>query len=193
MDKRCSKCGETKPYSQFYRNSRSPDGYRPDCKACEDKPRASQHDKFWRYVDKRGPGECWEWTRSTATNNGYGRFWIAGRHAIASRYAYEMEHGPIPEGLEVCHKCDNPKCVNPAHLFLGTHSENLRDAEHKRRLWHARGSKHPLAKLTESQVRAIRKTYRAGGVTQSSLARKYGVSQTSIGRIVRGQNWSESR
>ncbi len=191
--KQCSKCGETKPLDQFYRNAGSPDGYRPDCKACEGKPRIAQKDKFWRYVDKRGPDECWEWTRSTATNNGYGRFWIDGKHVIASCYAYEQEYGPIPDGMEVCHECDNPKCVNPRHLFLGTHLENMHDALDKGRLRSYSGEAHPLAKLTENEVGAIRKAYRAGGVTQTGLAKRYGVSQTNIGAIVRGHIWRESR
>lgn len=89
--------------------------------------------KFWDRVDKRGPDECWPWTGAmSSTNNAYGRFWCDGRMRPATQVSWEIANGaPFPEGKFACHSCDNPPCVNPAHIWPGTNSENLRDAVEK--------------------------------------------------------------
>ena len=100
----------------------------------------SAWNKFWPNVNKSGPipahvpeiGPCWEWTASTF-KNGYGLFSISGNPSKVHRWVYSVANGPIPEGFEICHKCDNRKCVRPSHLFIGTRSDNMRDCVAKGR------------------------------------------------------------
>jgi hypothetical protein len=105
--------------------------------------------------------------------------------------AYKLTNGPIPEGLGILHKCDNPSCCNPAHLFAGTHAENMADMFAKGRRDNStfRGSKNSLAKLNEAQVVAIREEYAKGSVTYKQLAIKYGVSISTIATVIYRTAW----
>ncbi len=129
---------------------------------------------------------CWEWA-GTLFSNGYGRFKGVGAH----RVAYRLAHGGIPAGYFICHRCDNPRCVNPSHLFAGTHADNMADMVAKGRNAPPRlsGEHHGCAKLNRTQVAEIRSRYASGGVTYRSLAADYGVSNTNIRQIVIGRKW----
>jgi hypothetical protein len=146
-------------------------------------------ERFWSKVAIAGPDECWEWTASRTTF-GYGQINIDHKPQRAHRVAWELAHGPIPDGLCVLHSCDNPPCVNPAHLRIGTDAENIVDMwsrERRTRSPRLRGEAHGRAKLTDAQVAAIRERF-AAGESQSALGREYGVSQSQVHLIVRGES-----
>jgi len=171
------------------------------------KAQATLLERFMSRVDTSG--DCWEWTAGRQ-EAGYGYFDVAGHRYRAHRVAYELAVGPIPEGMFVCHRCDNPPCVRPSHLFLGSQLDNVADARAKGRLsptifdgtlprlmlaakaahpesW-ARGERVNTAKLTADQVREIRRRVSAGA-SQSAVARQFGVGHTNVNHIVRGLSW----
>jgi hypothetical protein len=142
---------------------------------------------FWSLVKKTDT--CWFWMGSRATN-GYGNFYdkrMPGRHGLAHRVAFTVAFGPIPKGLFICHRCDTPPCLNPEHLFPGTHTDNMRDAARKQRLRIPRRSK-----LMPQQVSEIRALFAEGGLTQRSLARQFSIDAGQVWRIVHNKNWQDS-
>lgn len=153
----------------------------------------SNRDRFarigWTEVTRRPElGPCWEWNGVRLSRSGYGQVSLQSRRtAMAHRTSYVLHVGPIPDGMEVCHRCDNPPCVNPAHLFLGTRRENAADMVAKHR--DLRGSRSPYAKLTFEQADAIRAEYAAGGISQTEIAERYGVKQAGISRVIRGVSY----
>lgn len=135
-------------------------------------------------VDENG---CFNWIGSSS-NGGYGLLYTAsGRRERASRKSYEVFRGPIGAGMIVCHRCDNPPCVNPAHLFLGTHKDNTRDAIRKGRL--AMGSRHGHAKLTEDVVREIRAMHQCGA-TLTEIRQRFNISAASVSNIYNRRRWT---
>lgn len=150
-------------------------------------------DLFWSKVDiQESPCTCWEW-RGAKKPNGYGNVRIDGRYLLAHRVAFELAVCAIPDGLMVCHSCDNPSCCNPRHLLLGTAAANFSDMLIKNRQDfqknRAVGEKNYNAKLTDDDVIAIRRKYKNKELNQYQLAEKFGVSQPCIGSIVRGETW----
>lgn len=143
-------------------------------------------DRFWRKVDRRGPDECWPWLAAVRRKDeGYGAFWLDGRHQPAQRVAYELTAGErVPAGMVVCHRCDNPPCCNPSHLFVGTPQDN--DADRVAKLRHVFGSTVGTAKLDENAVLAIRRM-RAGGATHQTIADRFGVSRAHVSDICTGR------
>jgi DNA-binding XRE family transcriptional regulator len=143
---------------------------------------------FWARVDTSG--ECWLW-QGARIPAGYGqitrRLQDTRVHIYAHRVAWEPTHGPIPPGLHVCHRCDNPPCVRPEHLFVGTIKDNMRDRSAKGRGYSKKGI--TRAKLSESNVVDILRLYATGECTKDELADRFGVSRPTINGIVRGRFW----
>ena len=149
-------------------------------------------ERFWEKVGIRSPDECWEWA-GYCDNNGYGRIGEGGKRGrilIASRLSWELHNGPIPDGLWVLHRCDNPSCVNPGHLFLGTQRDNVLDMYAKGRGNRPRGEAHVCARLTAEAIAEIRSTYMRGSISQRALGQQFGVSNVAISRIVRHKTWA---
>lgn len=144
----------------------------------------SLSDRFDRYV-KKGDG-CWTWL-SYIDPQGYGRLNYNGKPMLASRVSYLIHFGEIPKGMAVCHKCDNPSCTNPDHLFLGTQADNVADMHMKGRARKRgkKGASHHNAKLTDNDVKAIRRS----GDSTAAIARQYNVSRATIHAIVNGKTW----
>jgi len=152
-------------------------------------------ERFWTKVDQRGEDECWLWTASRIPD-GYGCFWDGTYRSLnprrprivrAHRWLYEFLHGRIG-ALEVCHTCDEPACVNPAHLYAGTHAQNMRDMISRGRADN-RGDKNGRSKLSSEQIAEIRSrsTGRYGEI--SELAREYGVASGTMSKILKHQTW----
>lgn len=152
---------------------------------------ATLEERFWRRVEKTEG--CWLW-RGSVDEDGYGSIGSFGNadRMKSHRYSWALHHGPIPEGLYVLHNCNTlrepgdtsyRRCVNPAHLFLGTNDDNMRDMVEKKRSAH--GERNSSAKLTAEQVRAIRLRYHQGSSVQS-LADEFGVRWGTAKRIVSG-------
>lgn len=128
---------------------------------------------------------CWYWI-GAMYQNGYGKARHAGRECYAHRYSYNLYKGPIPDGMHVCHRCDDPSCVNPDHLFVGTRDDNMSDMAIKGRSAH--GERHGSAKLSVEQVREIR-SKRNAGQSVTAIAAEYGVSKGRISEIVHRKAW----
>lgn len=176
--------------------------------------------RFWAKVNKDGPlpdqsnphynglGQCWIWTASL-DSHGYGHAQAGGTIRLAHRVAWVLANGQIPHGNSyhgtcVCHRCDNSACVNPSHLFLGTHTDNVRDRESKDRgarffgdqnasrkfpEKRPRGERHKCAKLTAEQVIEIRAIYAKGGLSKVDIAAQFGVHNTTICKIISREKW----
>ena len=152
-------------------------------------------ERFWKKVNKKGGNSCWEWKAGRFTT-GYGQFWKNNKLARAHRVAWELTKGEIPENQCVLHKCDNPPCVNPIHLWLGTMKENTLDMISKNRQRYVgpwpvlRGEDRPNSKLKEYQVKKIREMYNKDRWTHATLGAKFGVKGGIIGDILSRRKWA---
>jgi len=140
-------------------------------------------ERFESKVDKKTSNECWNW-KAGCFKRGYGQFDYKNKNVKAHRLAWELTHGPIPEGMCVLHHCDNPPCCNPNHLFLGTKKDNTQDMINKGRCTKARGENHGNSKLTNEQRNKIIELGKTKQYRQYELADMFGVSQTHICRII---------
>lgn len=144
---------------------------------------------FWERVQVAGPDDCWLWT-ALCEPAGYGVIKWGGVTKKTHRLSWEIHFGEIPDRLFVCHRCDVRNCVNPHHLFLGTMADNIHDMYNKGRDNHPgmQGEAHPLAKLTEEQVKLIRQRVTKRG-QRKAIAEEYGVSVRTIDSIITGKTW----
>jgi hypothetical protein len=149
---------------------------------------------FWTRVDKRGPDECWHWTGGL-NHAGYGRIEMkCHRLGIREQYlahvlSYELQVGEVPGDLELCHSCDNPPCVNPAHLSPGTHLKNMQDCKERRRNFRPIGELSGRAKLTADKVVEIRRLA-ASGMSDPELGRAFNVHPQSIWCVRHRKSWA---
>jgi hypothetical protein len=147
---------------------------------------ANRPEDLWERIARGGSDDCWPFL-GARSRKGYGQMRLGGRQIQAHRLAFRLAHGIDPGALFVCHRCDNPPCCNPAHLFLGTHLDNNRDCKAKGR--NTAGERHHTAKLDEDQVRAIR-ARRATGELGIDLASEFGVTPALISAIHLRKIWS---
>ena len=152
---------------------------------------STRTERFLQKVNQGSSDECWEWT-AHCIRDGYGRVLWDGKMALAHRVSYTLFVGSIPEDMCVCHHCDNPPCVNPQHLFLGTRKENMQDMAAKGRAGGCPqpGETNPQAVLKEHQVLLIRKMYATKLWTQKAIASQFNVSFQLISLIVNRKIWS---
>lgn len=141
--------------------------------------------RFWEKIDRTET--CWNWT-GNKNDKGYGHCYFRGKDVPAHRIAWEIEFGVIPEGLHVLHHCDNPGCVNPFHLFLGTNRDNVDDKVRKGRQSRLCGEACGASRCTWEEVREIRRLY-ACKWSARALGRKFGIAHGTVLRIVKGQTW----
>ena len=146
--------------------------------------------RFWEKVDVCDGDGCWTWNAGTNIA-GYGTFRYRRSSRLSPRIAWELAKGePPPDGMCVCHKCDNPPCVRPDHLFLGTRLDNAEDMKRKGRSNKlGPGEDHPAAKLTQVAVDEMRALFATGGFTKNALAYRYGISNVQVANIVHGKSW----
>lgn len=142
-------------------------------------------DKLYSKTDRSSPDQCWNWT-GARSHKGYGQICIRPHLLLAHRISYHLHNGPIPDGMFVCHKCDNPSCVNPAHLFAGTAKDNSDDMVRKGR--HLFGERAADATLSDESVLEIRKRW-SERLTQTKLAKEYGVSVPAIKAALYSGTW----
>jgi hypothetical protein len=176
----CATCGkEIKEYKSLKRKHCS--------LKCRDwrNPKQRLYDKF-KVDESTG---CWNWTAGL-DRDGYSVFEFRPFAQRGHRASWIIHNGSIPDGMLVCHKCDNRKCINPDHLFLGTSSDNNQDMMNKMRNIYHCGSKSVLSKLTEEKVIEMRDRYAKGGITQRKLALEYGIGYKAVCKIINRQRWT---
>lgn len=199
LSKTCHDCLRVLPLKEFRSSKSSTDGKARCCKECGSKrgpgnyPQPSAVERFWASVTPAGKHSCWIWHGTLHKDTGYGRLCVDNKDMGAHRFSYELHYGPILlTDLFVCHTCDNPACVNPSHLFLGTQKDNLRDMISKGRyysgprIW---GEKHPRHRFTENDVLEIRRLLTLQTLSRSRIAAMYQVSHAAIYSIWKRRTW----
>ncbi len=144
----------------------------------------------WKYIDRRGEDECWPWMGSKS--NPYGKFKLSEKTVSAHRLIWEMFNGMMKKDMLVCHTCNNTYCCNPNHLYLGTSQDNMNDRKKAGHYNPLCGEESHLHKLTEIEVKNIRKLYSTKLYTYTKLGEEFNVHRKTISRIVNGKNWRKN-
>lgn len=147
--------------------------------------------RFWSRVNAAGVDQCWE-IAGSAISNGYVQICIQGVAVLAHRLSWILHFGPIPASRIVCHRCDNRRCVNPHHLFLGTIADNNADMLKKGRARWRVGDRLGAVVLSPQLAQEIRERWKIGGLTQRALAAEYGVHPCTISRVIGGKRWDRA-
>ena len=155
------------------------------------RPRTNPVDRFLSKVKVAGENDCWEYSGSL-NSTGRGAFSIGRKNIKAHRFAYELANGKIPSGMCVCHHCDNGKCCNPKHLFLGTMKDNVADMIKKGRKVIRFGENDPKHRLKELEVLEIVRLYKTGKVTQFKIADMFRINRSTVEGILRGDIWKRT-
>lgn len=157
----------------------------------KNKVQRSLEERFWEKVDIRSNDECWNWV-ACVHPSGYGQFNINRKMFGSHRIAWELVNGKIPDGMCICHHCDNRICCNPKHLFLGTMEDNSHDRDNKGRakIPDNRGENHGLSRLTVSDVIEMRKLFAWEGYTYLELSKKFGITKSTAREIIKRRKWS---
>jgi hypothetical protein len=179
---RCD-CGIVKPVS----GSSLREGGTTNC-GCFLQRNKPVEQRFWKNVDKDTLNSCWKWVAGVS-NTGYGSFGINNINYASHRVAWMLTNGDIPDGMCVCHKCDNRLCCNPDHLFLGTLNDNNQDMKQKGRNSAGRGEQSGNHKFTEKDILSMRNRYARGEVTQVNLAKEYSSTRQYINLIIHHKYW----
>lgn len=145
--------------------------------------------RFWSKVARLEPNDCWEW-QGKIQRDGYGKFSVGKKSVVSHRFSYTLSNGHIPSGLLVCHSCDNRKCVNPSHLWLGTMSDNMQDASRKGRMDYS-GERNSQATITLDDARVIKRR-RLSGEQLKDVAKDFGISIQQVNAIAKGRSWKNA-
>lgn len=186
--KHCQRCGEI--FEKAHRKPHQFAGIKFCSLRCANQKTYSEAEpRFWKYTAKGVETECWEWMGAKRKRSPYGMLSVAGSVVAAHRLSWEIHNGPIPPGMHVLHSCDNPSCVNPHHLSIGTHAENMADRGAKGRANHIVGNAHHKSKLTDDDVRAIR-AFARRGISGCHLAKLLAMDKSTIYDVIARNTWN---
>lgn len=145
-------------------------------------------ERFWKHVNIKSDNECWEW-KGNINRSGYGQFTIRHKNYRSHRIAYDLTYDTIPDGKQVLHHCDNRKCCNPNHLFLGTNQDNMMDAKIKGKFLGRDGKNNSNSKFMDFEIMEIRNLYMSGLYSYRNLSNIYKTSHSNICNIINKKSW----